>query len=115
MTPQNRFEKTAVSLASLNKLQLKKRIKNYKGRFKLDFTDEYLEKSSVDKLRHILLAAMINSKANNLVANSCCSLTNMLIASWTRSMIAEKYLSNSDDDNFHLFSGLVYFPLLHPS
>ena len=65
MAPRNRFEKTAVSIASLNKVQLKKRIKNFKGRFKLDFADEYLEKSSADKLRHILLAAMINSKANN--------------------------------------------------
>ncbi|MBL7106153.1 MAG: hypothetical protein ISS77_00915 [Phycisphaerae bacterium] len=65
MIPRNRFEKTTVSIASLNKLQLKKKIKNYKGRFKLDFTEEYLEKSSADKLRHILLAAMINSKANN--------------------------------------------------
>jgi len=56
------FEQTATTLASLSRDQLKQRIRNFKGPFKLDFTDEYLDKLSTDRLRHILLAALISSK-----------------------------------------------------
>jgi len=59
------FEKTAVTIAALGKVELTKKIKKFKGRFKLDFTDDYLQKLSTDKLRHILLAAIITSKSNN--------------------------------------------------
>ncbi len=62
MIPRERFERTAVSIASLNKTQLKSRIKNFRGRFKLDFTEDYMNKLSADRLRHILLAALINTK-----------------------------------------------------
>jgi len=41
------------------------RIRNFRGRFKLDFTEDYLNKISVDRLRHILLAALINAKTHN--------------------------------------------------
>ena len=56
------FEQTATSIASLGKNELKKRIKNFKGRFKLDFSEEYLNGQSIDKLRHVLLAALINAR-----------------------------------------------------
>lgn len=65
MVPGNRFEKTTTSIASLGRGELKKRIKNFKGSFKLDFTEDYLEKSSTDRLRHILLAVLINKNAQN--------------------------------------------------
>ena len=65
MVPGNRFEKTVTSIASLGRDKLKKRIKNFKGRFKLDFTEDYLEKTSTDRLRHILLAVLINKNAHN--------------------------------------------------
>ena len=65
MVPGNRFEKTATSIASLERGELKKRIKNFRGSFKLDFTEDYLEKSSTDRLRHILLAVLINKNAQN--------------------------------------------------
>lgn len=65
MTPRQYFEQTATSIAALDRAQLKKRIKNFKGRFKLDFSDDYLCKLSVDRLRHILLAALINAKKHN--------------------------------------------------
>ena len=54
----------ATSIASFGRNEVKKRIKNFKGRFRLDFSDEYLDKLTVDRLRHILLAAMINAKCN---------------------------------------------------
>ena len=60
-----KLEKTATSIATLNKGELKKRLRNFKGRFKLDFTDDYLNDLSVDRLRHILLAALINAKPHN--------------------------------------------------
>ncbi|MFC1677352.1 hypothetical protein ACFL3G_09870 [Planctomycetota bacterium] len=65
MTPRQKFEQTATSIASLGRTELHKRIKNFKGRFRLDFSEDYLEKLSVDRLRHILLAALINAKPHN--------------------------------------------------
>ncbi len=62
MVKRDYFEKTATTIASLDRKQLTRRIKNFRGRFKLDFTDKYLKKQSVERLRHILLAAMITSK-----------------------------------------------------
>jgi hypothetical protein len=58
------FEETSTSIAALGKDELKKRIKNFRGRFKLDFTEDYLNNLSVDRLRHILLAALLNAKAH---------------------------------------------------
>ena len=63
MTAGRHFEKTLVTLAGLNKTELKKRIRNFDGSFKLDFTDTYLNKLTDDRLRHILLAALISAKA----------------------------------------------------
>lgn len=59
MTSARRFEKLSALIVSLSRPQLNKRIRKFKGGFKLDFTDSYLEKISVDRLRHILLAAML--------------------------------------------------------
>jgi hypothetical protein len=54
----------ATSIAALGKEEIKKRIKNFRGRFKLDFSDDYLDALSADRLRHILLAALINARTN---------------------------------------------------
>ena len=62
MSSKQDFEQAAQSIAKLNRQQVTHRIKHFKSRFKLDFTDEYLNKLSVDRLKHILLAAVINSK-----------------------------------------------------
>lgn len=61
MDAKNYAEKTATSIASLDKDQLKTKIKNFHGSPRLDFTDDYLEKLNVDRLRHILLAALLTS------------------------------------------------------
>ena len=61
MASRKYFERTATSVAALGRAELKRRIRNFKGRFKLDFTDDYLNRLSVDRLRHILLAALINT------------------------------------------------------
>ena len=56
------FDRESTSIAALGRDELKKRIRNFRGRFKLDFTEDYLNKLSIDRLRHILLAALINAK-----------------------------------------------------
>jgi hypothetical protein len=61
--PPGQFEQLVTSIAALGRDELKRRIKNFHGRFKLDFSDEYLDSLSLDRLRHILLAALINGKA----------------------------------------------------
>ena len=65
MISRQQFEQTATNIASLGRNELKQRLKNFRGRFKLDFTKDYLDKTSVDRLRHILLAAVINAKSHN--------------------------------------------------
>ncbi|HUW19034.1 MAG TPA: hypothetical protein VMW16_07015 [Sedimentisphaerales bacterium] len=65
MASKEYLEQTATSIASLGKDELKRRIRNFRGRFKLDFTEDYLDALSVDRLRHILLAALINAKPHN--------------------------------------------------
>lgn len=62
MTAKEYFEREATSIAVLGRNELKRRIRNFKGRFKLDFTEDYLNKLTVDRLRHILLAALINAR-----------------------------------------------------
>ena len=65
MSSARYVEKQVTSVAALGRDELKKRIRNFRGRFKLDFTEDYLNKISVDRLRHILLAALINAKTHN--------------------------------------------------
>jgi len=65
MASREYFEQTATSIASLGRHELKRRIKDFRGRFRLDFTEDYLNRLSVDRLRHILLAALINVKPHN--------------------------------------------------
>ena len=59
------FEREATSIAALGRHELTRRIKNFRGRFRLDFTEDYLNSLSVDRLRHILLAALINAVPHN--------------------------------------------------
>ncbi|MDT8301202.1 MAG: hypothetical protein RQ760_06925 [Sedimentisphaerales bacterium] len=65
MSSAQYVDRQVTSVAALGRDELKKRIRNFRGRFKLDFTEDYLNKISVDRLRHILLAALINAKRHN--------------------------------------------------
>jgi len=62
MASRRYLENTATSVATLGRTELMRRIRNFRGRFRLDFTDDYLSNLSIDRLRHILLAALINAK-----------------------------------------------------
>ena len=59
MAPINSFEEMSSSIGSLSKPEIKRRLVTLKGRLNLDFTDSYLESIGLDKLRHILFAAMV--------------------------------------------------------
>ena len=59
------FETEVTTIASLGRIELTRRIKKFSGSFKLDFTEDYLNKSSIDKLRHILMSALMYSKPHN--------------------------------------------------
>jgi hypothetical protein len=65
MASKEYFERQATSIAALGRGELERRIKNFRGRFKLDFTQDYLNGLSIDRLRHILLAALMNSRVRN--------------------------------------------------
>jgi len=65
MVSRKYFEQAATSIAALGRNELKRRIGSFRGRFKLDFTEDYLNALSVDRLRHILLAALINGKPHH--------------------------------------------------
>jgi hypothetical protein len=56
-TAQN-FDRLARTISTLGRNEVEKKIRNFRGRFKLDFTDEYLNSLTVERLRHILFAAL---------------------------------------------------------
>jgi hypothetical protein len=58
MDSERLYERLAMAIASLERSQVEHKIKNFKGTFKFDFTDEYLASLTVDRLKHILLAAI---------------------------------------------------------
>jgi hypothetical protein len=65
MAPQQYIERTVATISGMGKTELKRRIRTFGGRFRLDFTDDYLNAASADRLRHILLAATINAKSRH--------------------------------------------------
>jgi hypothetical protein len=65
MASREYFEQAATSIGTLGREELKRQIRNFKARFKLDFTEDYLNSASVDRLRHILLAAMVSVKGHD--------------------------------------------------
>lgn len=65
MVSKDGVENVLTVIAELDRFELTRRIKKFKGRFELDFTDSYLKKQSLDRLRHILMAAILTSKRNN--------------------------------------------------
>ena len=55
-------EKIAVKLAGLSRVQLKRQLLTMQTRFRMDFSEEFLDSLSKDELRHILLAAHLNAR-----------------------------------------------------
>ena len=65
MTVDRCLEQSATTVVSMGKSELKKRIRSFNGRFRLAFSDDYLNGVNADRLRHILMAAMINARVRN--------------------------------------------------
>ncbi|UCF14875.1 MAG: hypothetical protein JSW59_15815 [Phycisphaerales bacterium] len=65
MASKRYFERETTSIAAFGRHELTRRIRNFRGRFKLDFSEDYLNRLSVDRLRHILLAAVMNAGRRN--------------------------------------------------
>ncbi|MBN1124988.1 MAG: hypothetical protein JXA82_08270 [Sedimentisphaerales bacterium] len=57
-------EEIVSMIATLSKSQVKDRLLHFQGRPRLDFTESYLDGLSTDRLRHILLAAMVTHNHN---------------------------------------------------
>lgn len=58
MSAELSFEKMCSKIASMNKGEVIRWLLNFDG-VKMDFTADYLENLSTDRLRHILLAAIV--------------------------------------------------------
>lgn len=53
------FEKMCCDIAAMSKREIKTQLLHFPGRIKLDFTEDYLDGLTVERLRHILLAALM--------------------------------------------------------
>lgn len=62
MSPDISFEQICSYIMTLNKTELKERLLHFEGPVLLDFTPEYLQALPIDRLRHILLAAMVTAQ-----------------------------------------------------
>ena len=62
MAPDISFEQYCAYITSLNKEELKDRLLHFEGPIRMDFTEDYLESQDVERLRHILLAAVVTAE-----------------------------------------------------
>lgn len=53
------IEKTCSKIASMSKSEVIRRLMNFKGPIKMDYTKGYLETLNTERLRHILFAATV--------------------------------------------------------
>jgi hypothetical protein len=62
MDSAQNFERLARTISSLSRDNIERKIRTFRGRFKLDFSEDYLHGLTVDRLRHILFAAMVSNR-----------------------------------------------------
>lgn len=55
------FETVCTEIATMDKAEVKHHILHFDGPVRLDFTEDYLDSLDLEKLRHILLAALITA------------------------------------------------------
>ncbi|MBN2513692.1 MAG: hypothetical protein JXB18_12205 [Sedimentisphaerales bacterium] len=53
------FEKMCCDVAAMSKREVKSQLLHFPGKLKLDFSEDYLDGLTVERLRHILLAALM--------------------------------------------------------
>lgn len=62
MLQSTQIEDLMTLVASLDRDALVDQFNNYRGRFPVDFTEEFLTRTSVDKLRHIFVAMCLQNQ-----------------------------------------------------
>jgi len=55
-------EQDITTIACMKRKELKNKIRRFQGRFRMDFTESYLNSATEDHLRHILFAARVQAK-----------------------------------------------------
>lgn len=65
MDSRSYLERSVTLIATLSREEVKRRIRSFQDRLKLDFTDDYLDAISLQCLRHILLAVVLTCKGND--------------------------------------------------
>ena len=55
----------ATTVATMSREEVQREIMHFTGRFKLDFTPEFLKRQTLEHLRHILLAAKLQHLQSN--------------------------------------------------
>ena len=65
MAPTNSLRELISSIADMPKTELISQLCNFNGDFALDFTEDYLNTLTVDRLRHILWAAAVTQLQNH--------------------------------------------------
>ena len=60
--PNKSLEEPLESLANMTRCDLIKALKQLQCHFELDFTDEFLDGLSLERLRHTVLAAMLHAR-----------------------------------------------------
>ena len=61
--PEQQIEELIDTIHSLDRDRCKSELRRFEM-VRLDFTDEFLEKLSLDRLRHVLLAACIQARTH---------------------------------------------------
>ena len=65
-TISTNYDRVTCSIAEMSRDQIKREILHFKkGSFKLDFPEDYLDGLTLDRLRHILLAARLQRSSSN--------------------------------------------------
>ena len=57
--PKRKVDAPAAKIATMSRSELIRLLRQLRCTFELDFTDEFLESASLDRLRHIVLAATL--------------------------------------------------------
>ena len=62
MIDTTQFENLICTVAMLNRDQLKEKFLNFRGKFPVDLSTDYLENLPLDRLRHIFVALCLQNR-----------------------------------------------------
>jgi hypothetical protein len=75
MLASDQVEEFVTLVASLDRQTLKQQLAEYRGNFPLDFTSDFLDSLSLDRLRHVFLAVCLqNQRLPQIEAESAMEL-----------------------------------------